>query len=116
MDIPEIVAKMVDFESLVEPNEMVILGSHIGGWITDYELRFDEAKLRYSLAWEQMKYGVKGLEYEKPLSDKVTEVRMMRDPSHLELMRVKRTLSELKRYRSDLSRKVDVIMGIKRRS
>lgn len=118
MDLEEIVQKMVEFEKLVEPQEMVILSGHISGFLTDYELAYDEAKLAFSFAWEKMKYEdvIINAPREKPLSDKVTEVRMLRSPEYSELMKVKRTLAELKRYRSDLNRKLDVIMGIKRRS
>lgn len=116
MDLDEIVQKMVEFEKLVEPQEMVILSGHISGFLTDYELAYDEAKLAFSFAWEKMKYEENGIAREKPLSDKVTEVKMLRSPEYAELMKVKRTLAELKRYRSDLNRKLDVIMGIKRRS
>lgn len=117
MELQEILEKMVNFEALVEPQEMVIISGHISGFLTDYELQYDEAKIAYSLKWEQVKYEEDdGTKREKPLSDKVTEVRMMRDDTYKNLMQVKRTLSELKRYRSDLNRKLDVIMGIKRRS
>lgn len=118
MTLDEIVQKMVDFEKLVEPQEMVILSGHISGFITDYELAYDDAKLAYSFAWEKMKYEdvVINATREKPLSDKVTEVKMLRSSEYAQLMKIKRTLSELKRYRSDLNRKLDVIMGIRRRS
>jgi len=116
MELNQVLEKMIDFEKLVEPQEMVILSGHIGGFITDYEMQYDEAKLAFSLRWEEVKYKDGGISREKPLSDKVTEVKMMQDPTYRNLLKIKRTLSELKRYRSDLNRKIDVIMGIRRRS
>lgn len=113
MELQEVLDKMVNFESLVEPQEMVAIVGHIGGFITDFELQYDEAKLAYSLEWEKVKYET---ENGKPNSDKLTEIKMMRNPTYAKLMHTKRTLGELKRYRSDLNRKLDVIMGIKRRS
>lgn len=113
MELNEILDKMKEPEKLIEPNEMVILGQHIGGFITDYELKYDEAKMEYSFKWEKVKYET---ENGKPLSDKQTEIRMMRDDVYKKLNNIKRTLGELKRYRADLHRRVDIIMGIKRHS
>ncbi len=110
MELPEILAKMAEPEKLVEPNEMVLLNQYISGFITDYELQYDEAKLAYSYRWEAIKYEatVAG----KPRSDKQTEIQMMRDPIATNLYKIKRTLSELKRYRQDLNRRIEVVMGI----
>lgn len=115
MQLDEILEKMVNFEGLVEPQEMVILSSHISQFLNDYEMRYDEAKIRFSLEWERTKYEPVNIG-EKPLSDKQTEIKMMRHGSYTDMLKIKRTLSELKRYRSDLNRKLDVIMGIKRRN
>jgi hypothetical protein len=112
MELNEILEKMVNFDQLVEPNEMVQLSSHIGEYITDFTLQYDQARVAYSVQWEKVKYT----SAEKPLSDKVTEMRMLRDPSFIKLMELKRQLGELKRYRSDLNRRIDVILGIKRRN
>jgi len=112
MTLEEILEKMVRFEELVEPNEMVIISGYIAGYITDLQLELDESKLAYAMRWEELKYSPVG----KPFSDKVTDIKMLREPVYQNLNRVKRTLGELKRYRSDLNRKIDVIMGIKRRT
>lgn len=113
MELNEILELMKEPEKLTEPNEMVLVASHIGGFITDYELQYDEAKIEFSFKWEKVKYET---EDGKPLSDKQTEVRMMRDPVYKKLNQIKRTLGELKRYRADLHRRIDIIMGIKRRN
>lgn len=115
MTLQEVMAKMVNFETLVEPQEMVIIASHISGLITDFQAKYDEDNLRYSLRWEEVKY-TPAQRGEKPLSDKMTDIVMMRDQAYQDLVATKRVLAELKRYRSDLNRKLDVIMGIKRRS
>lgn len=114
MELKEILAKMSEPEKLIEPNEMVILNGYIGQFITDYELQHDEAKIAYSFKWEKVKYetNTEG----KPLTDKQTEIRMMRDTAYTSLLQIKRTLGELMRYRQDLNRRIEVIMGIKRRN
>ncbi len=113
MELSEILAKMKEPEKLVEPGEMMILVEYISGFITDYTLQYDEMKLAYSFKWEQVKYGV--LPNQKPLSDKQTEILMMRDSVTSKLNQIKRTLGELKRYRNDLNRRVEIIMGLHRR-
>lgn len=114
MELPEILAKMAEPEKLVDPNEMVLLNQYISGFITDYDLKYDEAKMAYSFRWEAVKYEPTASG--KPLSDKQTEIKMMRDSVYVDMLKIKRTLSELKRYRQDLNRRIEVIMGIKRRS
>lgn len=113
MELDEILEKMKNPEALIDPGDMTILAQHIGGFITDYELQYDETKMEFSFKWEKVKYET---EDGKPLSDKQTEIRMMRDDVYKKLNKVKRTLGELKRYRADLHRRIDVMMGIKRRS
>lgn len=114
MELPEILERMSNPEGLIDPNDIVILNGHIGGFITDYELQYDEVKMAFSFKWEEVKYTVPA--GQRPLTDKLTEIKMMRDPVYVKLNKIKRTLGELKRYRSDLNRRLDVIMGIKRRS
>lgn len=114
MDLDKILAKMAEPEKLIEPNEIAMLSQYITGFITDYELAYDEAKIKYSFKWEEIKFGVP--EGEKPLTDKLTEIRMMRDPATAHLQKTKRTLSELKRYKRDLDRRLEVIMGQRRRT
>lgn len=118
MEISEILAKMAEPEKLIDPNEMSLISSYISGFITDYTLQYDEAKLEYSFTWEATKYGTHTLppENKKPLSDKQTEIQMMRDPVTAKLNKIKRTLSELKRYRQDLNRRIEIVMGQHRRT
>lgn len=117
MDLQEILTKMTEPEKLIDPNEMALISSYISGFITDYTLQYDETKLAYSFQWEKIKYR----NYEdsghedKPLSDKQTEIYMIRDPVTEKLNKIKRTLSELKRYRQDLNRRIEIIMGQHRR-
>lgn len=115
MELNEIVEKMVQFEKLVDPQEMVVIASKISEFITHYELEYDDANVAYSMRWEAVKYSPNAAG-EKPYSDRLTDLKMMRDSTYAHLVRTKRTLGELRRYRSDLNRKLDVIMGIKRRS
>jgi hypothetical protein len=113
MELNEILAKMAEPEKLIEPNDIALLSQHITGFITDYELAYDEAKLAYSFRWEEVKYKVP--EGEKPLTDKLTEIRMMHDPVTAHLYKTKRTLSELKRYKRDLDRRLEIMLGQRRR-
>ena len=102
MELSEVLKRMAEFDSLVEPQEMVMLAGHISDFITHYEMEYDDAKLAYSLRWEEIKYEpVKYAIPEKPLSDKVTDMKILRDPIYQHMMKVKRTLGELKRYRGD---------------
>ena len=128
MELPEIYEKMKFPEKLINPEEINNLVSYLGGFITDLELEMDELKIKYSFAWEKAKYQVpeqETFEIEdkgkiirdrelKPLTDKQTEIKMMRDPIYTQLNQTKRKLGELKRYRSDLRDKLNIIMNIKR--
>lgn len=109
MELSEIYDKMKSPEKLIDPNEINNLVSYLGGFITDLEMELDELKIKFSFAWEKEKYAT-----EKPLTDKQTEIKMMRDPIYIQLNQTKRKLGELKRYRSDLKSKLDIILSIKR--
>lgn len=82
-------------------------------------MEVDDLQLAYSLRWEDVKYMPThiniGEAVGKPLTDKQTDIKMMRDPLYRELMENKRTLKKLSRYRSDLNRKLDILMGIRRK-
>lgn len=112
MELTDILQMMKEPEKLIDPNDIVLINQHIAGFITDYELQYDEAKIAYSFKWESVKYEV--VAGTKPLTDKLTEIKMMRDPVYSQLNKIKRTLGELKRYRSDLNRRLDIIMGVRR--
>lgn len=116
MELSEILEKMKEPEKLLEPGEMVNISQHISQFITDYELQYDEAKIAYSFRWEEIKYAptLSEKSIAKARTDKQTEIAMMRDPAYERLNKIKRTLGELKRYRSDLNRRMDVIMNIRR--
>lgn len=115
MELPQILEQLKHMEDMVEPNQMVILSGHIGEFITDFTLQYDELKIQYAVAWESLKYSPVEVG-EKAYSDKLVEIKMLQSEIYAELMKVKRMLGELKRYRSDLNRKLDVIMNIRRRN
>lgn len=124
MELKEITDLMASPEKLIEPNQIVLLVQHISEFITHYEMEVDDLEMAYGLRWAEVKYAptkvnpdtaadvVQGVG--KPLSDKQTDIRMLSDPLYKNLMVSKRTLKQLSRYRSDLNRKLDIIMGIKR--
>lgn len=111
MDLDEILLKLQHPEQLVEPNEIVNITTSLSQYITDFELEYDEKKLEQSFLWEKIKYeGENG----KPLTDKQTDIRLMREPVSKRLNQVRRSLGELKRYRNDLNRKMDIIMQVRK--
>ena len=127
MELQEVLDLMKQPEKLVDPNQIVVVVQHISEFITHYELEYYELKLKFSMRWEAVKYAPLSVPPEigengkikkvsKALTDKQTEIRMMQEVVYKELMETKRRLGELKRYRSDLNRRLDIIMGIKRRS
>ncbi len=115
MELEAITKRMAEFDQLVEPHEIVTLVGYIGQFITHYELEYDESKIVYSVAWDRLKYAALKLDSGKLLTDKQTDIQMLRSEEYASMMRIKRTLGELRRYRSDLTRKLEVIMGIKRK-
>ncbi len=118
MELPEILERLKEPEKLIDPQQINTIVSYLSGFISDSELELDEAKIAYSFKWESVKYlglfPVKGAALVKPLTDKETEIKMMRDPVYEHLNKTKRKLGELKRYRSDLRDKLNIIMNIKR--
>lgn len=112
MTLEQILEKMATPEKLVDPKEINEVVSAISGFITHYEQELDEAKIKYSFKWEEVKYTI--LEGKKPLTDKQTEILMMRDDAYKHLNETKRRLSELKRYRADLNSKLSIILGTRR--
>ena len=117
MELNEIYEKMKKPEALVNPQDINNLVSYLSGFISDTELELDELKIAYSFAWEKEKYQPVGWGDANPpkqLTDKQTEIKMMRDPIYTKLNQTKRKLGELKRYRSDLRDKLNIIMSVKR--
>lgn len=115
MELSQILEILKEPEKLVEPTLINTIVSYLGGFITDTELELDDLKIAYSFAWEKEKYGDNTSTGDlKPLTDKQTEIKMMRDPIYTKLNQIKRKLGELKRYRADLRSKLDIILSIKR--
>jgi hypothetical protein len=112
MTLEQILEKMAEPEKLANPQEINTIVSYINGFITDLELARDEADIAYSLKWDEVRAnGEDG----KKLTNRETDVKMMRDGTYLRLQQTKRTLSELKRYRGTLNRKLDIIMNVRQR-
>lgn len=112
MGLKETLERLQHPEQLVDPQEIVNITTELSGYITDFELEYDEKKLQQSFLWEKIKYeeGADG----KPLTDKQTDIHLMQNPLSIRLNQLKRSLGELKRYRNDLNRKLDIIMNVRR--
>lgn len=106
MQLPEIYAKLKELEKLIDPQEINILSAYISGFITDYEEELHELNLAVSNEWLKLR--------EQSKSSVEADRKLDISPIHQKRERTRLNISQLKRMRSDLKDRFQVLTNIKR--
>lgn len=101
MTEPEIYDKLKELEKIIDPSECNVISSYISAYITDYEEALHEQNLIVSNKWLKIREESKSnTEADRKLE--VTDEYRTRE-------RIKLSMSQLKRMRSDLRNRFDVL-------
>lgn len=103
----EIFERVRELDKIVDPSECNILSGYLSGYIMDYEEQLHELNLIVSNDWLKIRVKAKSANE----ADKKLEV----SPSFRKRERVKLTMAQLKRIRSDLKDRFQILTVIKNR-
>ncbi len=106
MELKNILERLKEPEKIIDPEDCNIISSYISGWITDYEETLNELNLRVSVKWQELR--------EKNKSDAKTERDIELTDVYQDREQLKLKIAQLRRLRSDLKDRFQVLTNKKR--
>lgn len=106
MNEKQIFEEMKNLEKVIDPAKCNLISSYINGFLMDYEETLHVKNLELSNLWLSMRETYKS----DSKTDRALEVR----PEYQEVERIKLRMSQLKRMRSDLKERFQVLTMTKR--
>lgn len=106
MTIEQITTLMAAPEKLIDPRQVNLLSSYIGGYISDLEEELNERNYQCSVRWGELREAVK--------SDAKADRALELTQEYREREKQKLLLSKLKRFRADLKDRFLVVTNQKR--
>jgi len=106
MELPQIIKLMTEPEKLVDPQQVNLLSSWIGEFISHYEEELNEQNYQVSALWGELR---KELKHNTEADRAIETTKQYRDREKTKL-----TLAKLRRYRGDLRGRFEVLSMVKR--
>lgn len=101
MQLDKILERLKELEKIIDPEECNVLAGYLSGYITDYEEELHELNLVVSNKWLKIRETSKSNDQADKLLEVSDEYRMRE--------RVKLTIHQLKRMRSDLKDRFSIL-------
>jgi hypothetical protein len=106
MELQQILTELSEIEKIIDPAKCNIISSYLNGFITEMEDDLHIQNLAVSNRWLEIR--------ETQKSDSKTDRALEVDPLYQKREKLKLQISQLKRLRSDLKGRFEVLANIRR--
>ncbi len=106
MELKRIFELMAAPEKLIDPSQINVLSSYVGGFVTELEETLNEENYQVSLKWSDLRKELKS-NAEADRAIELTDIYREREKNKI-------LLARLKRFRGDLKDRFIVVSSIKR--